>query len=253
MTSRITLPSLQGPRGLASLIDTMHLISKTVECIRGSSSCMDLGDYADNNWPQGGTGYPIAISSHLESSEEIVVKMIIRVNHGATRVTVPCELEPFSFGSENPSSPQPRPGYYMHTEEPLISRVKKYMTTVGPLTAWIVQPLALLYCPDVDQTLAAHLVSSDAYFQNTYECVNTMNRSLKARSDVFSRLGTLIEENEKTAEKTVKHVMSMTARTSALCLSATVLAVLINVSILTMLCSMCQGSRYSQQRYRKLQ
>lgn len=253
MTSRTTLPSLQGPRGLVSLIDTMHLISKTVECIRGSSSCMELGDYSDNNWPQGGTGYPIAISSHVESSEEIVVKTIILVNHGATRVTIPCELEPFSFGSEKLSLPQPRPGYYMHTEEPLNSRVKRYITTVGALTGAVVQPLALLYCPEMDQMPADHIASSDTYFRNSYQCVNMMNHSLKARSDVFSRLGTLIEENEKGAERTVKRVMSMSTRTSALCLSATVLAVLINVSILTMLCSMCQGSRYSQQRYRKLQ
>lgn len=252
MTNRTTLPSLQGSRGLAS-IDSMHLISKTVECIRGSSSCMELGDYADNNWPQGGTGYPIAISSVVESDDEILVRMIIHVNHGALRVKIPCDLKPFSFGSEQPSSPQPTPGYYMHTEEPLISKVKKYVTNVGPLTAWIGQPLALLYCPDMDRSLADHLPSSDMYFQKTYNCVSVMNESLGDLRDTFSQLGSLIEGNEKTVELTVKRVAYMSARTSALCLSATVPAVLINITLIAMICSMCKGSRYSQQRYRKLQ
>lgn len=49
------LPPLQGSRGLASNLDAMCLLSNTntVECIRGSSSCMELGDYAENKWPQG--------------------------------------------------------------------------------------------------------------------------------------------------------------------------------------------------------
>lgn len=253
MKSSITRPYRQSSRGLRAIIDTMYLISKTVECIRGASSCIELGDYVDNKWPQGGTGYPIAISSHMESAEEILIKMIIHVNHGARRVSIPCELNPFSFGSEKVTSPQPRPGYYMQTEEHLVSKVKKYMTTVGPLTGWIVQPVALLYCPESDKMLADHLPSSDTFFQNTYNCVTMMNHSVKAQSDVFSRLGALIEENEKMTVETVKHVMSMSTRTSALCLVSTVLAVLISISILTMLCSMCQGSLYSQQRYRKLQ
>lgn len=214
---------------------------------------MELGDYVDNNWPQGGTGYPIAISSHMESSEEIFIKMIIHVNHGAKRVTIPRELKPFSFGSEKMSFPQPRPGYYMHTEEPLVSKVKRYITTVGPLTTQIVQPLALLYCPEMDLILADHLPYSDEFFQNTYNCMNMMNHTVKARSYVFSQLSTLIEENELMTVQTVKNVMSISTRTSALCLSSTVLAVLINISILTMLCWMCQGSLYSQQRYRKVQ
>lgn len=249
MKTSTTLPSLQGSLS----IDSMHLISKTVECIRGSSSCMELGDYADNNWPQGGTGYPIAILSVVESDDEILVKMIIHVNHGAIRVKIPCDLKPFSLGSEQPSSPQPMPGYYMHTEEPLISKLKDYVTNVGPLTAWIVQPLALLYCPDMDQSLADHLPSSEMYFQKTYDCVSVMNESLGDLRDVFSQLGSLIERNEKTVELTVKRLTYMLARTSALCLSATVLAVLINITVIAMLCSMCKGSRYSEQRYRKLQ
>lgn len=66
-------------------------------------------------------------------------------------------------------------------------------------------------------------------------------------------LGTLIQESERTTELTVKHVAYVSERTSALCLSATLLAVLINIAIITTLCSMCKVSRYRQQRYRKLQ
>lgn len=164
MKNRTTHPSLQGSQGLTSILDSMHLISKTLECIKGSSSCMDLGDYAENSWPQGGTEYPIAISSVVESHDEILVKMIIHVNQDAIRVKIPCDQRPFSFGSEQPSSPQSTLGYYTHTEEPLIAKVKKYVTNVGPLTAWIMQPIAVLYCPDMDRSLADHLPSSEMYF-----------------------------------------------------------------------------------------
>lgn len=129
-----------------------------------------------------GTGYLIAISSFVESDDRILVKMIIRVNHGAIRVVIPCDMKHFYFGLEQPSLSQPTQGYYMHTEEPQISKVKHYVTNVGPLTVWIVQPP----CND-DQGLVDHLPSSDIYFQKTCDCVSAMDVSLGDIMDVFSR------------------------------------------------------------------
>lgn len=249
--NRRTLPSPQSSQGFVSSRDSVHLISKTLECIRGSGSCMELGDYAENNWPQGGTGYPIAISSIVESDQEISIKIIIHVNHGVMQVKIPCNTKPFFFGSEQPSFPQLMQGYYMHTEEPTISKAKRYLTNVGPLTARIVQPLALLYCPRMNQSLADHLPSSEIYFQRTYDCVNMMNASLWDLRDVFSQLRSLIEDNEKTTELAIKRVLHMSTRTSALCLSAMLLVVLINITLIAMICS--NRSRCSEQRYRKLQ
>ncbi|KAJ7984109.1 hypothetical protein DPEC_G00363930 [Dallia pectoralis] len=223
---------------MASVLDVMHLISKTVECIRGSSSCMELGDYADNNWPQGGTGYPIAISVVEALDDEVSIKIIIRVNHGATRVKTSCDLKPFSFGSTQPSSPQTAPGFYMHTEEPLRLRVKRYVTDVGPRALWITQALTLLYCPDANQSLPNRIPTSEDDFQRANDCVSMRNKSLMALSVLFAQLGSLIQGNVKTEALAVKHAAYISARTSTLCLSATVLAVLINITTIVLFCGL---------------
>lgn len=252
ITNRTTSTHLKDTEGLVSILDSMHLISKTVECIGGSSSCMELGDYADNSWPQGGTGYPIAISSVFVSDDEVLIKMLIRVYHGAISVKIPCDMKPFSFGSEQLLSPQPSPGIYMDTQEQLISKMRKYVTKVGTLTPLIEQPLALLYCRDMDQSPVDH-PSSDMHFEKTYNCVHMMNEYIRDFKNVCNTLGSMVEANENTLELTVKRVAYISSRTSALCLCATVLALLINITLIMILCSMCKVSRYRQQRYRKLQ
>ena len=236
-----TFPSVQCSLSrLTSTLDSMHLISKTVECIRGTTSCMELGDYAHNGWPQGGTGYPIAISSGVDTHGDMLLKMIVAVNHGLRRVEIPCDLELFSFGSQPPSSPQPAPGYYMQRDESLGPNVKSYIAALGPLTSRIVEAVAVLYCPDFNRDLD----------EKAQACVTTMNNSLGALGDTFSRLATVLVQDERGTELRVQHVAYILARTSALCLSATVLALLINIALIVMLCAMC--STYRQQRFRKL-
>ena len=253
MTSPRTLPFPQVTLGTSSTLDSMHLISKTVECITGSSSCMELGDYADNNWPQGGTGYPIAISSSVDKNNRIVVKMIIHVNHGAISVKIPCDTKPFSLGSEQPAFPLPTPGYYVQTLQPWISKVKNYMLNVEPLIARITQPLMLLYCPDVDHMLVGHLPSSEAHHQKSFDCVSGMDEYLSDARGVFFQFTSLIEGNRNTSELTAKRVETVATRTSALCLISTVLAVLINITLILMLCHTSKGIAFNQHRYRKLQ
>lgn len=249
--NRTSPPSpLQGAwKGLASTPDSMHLISKTIECVRGSSSCVDLGDYANNRWPEGGTGYPIAISSISKSSDEILVKMILCVNHGAVRVNIPCDWKPFSFESEQRSFLHPTQGYYTHTEEPQISKVRRYVATAGPLATGIVRPVAQLFCPDADRSLADHLPSSETYFQKTCDCVSVANETLWDLQEVFSRLGSLSGENGQT-----KRVAPVThSRVSALCLTAMVLTILINATLFSTLCCLCKGGLYHRRHVRKIQ
>ena len=249
--NRIARPDRRGSELSASL--AMHLTSKIVECITGSSSCMELGDYADNGWPKGGTGYPIAISIVLGSQpDDVLVRMIISVNHGAVRVTIPCDLKPFSFGSDRTSSPQPHPGY-MQTDNPLIAKVKTYVTDMGPITAWIVQPTALLYCPAMNRSHAKHLPSSGAYVQETHGCLTAMDTCLVALKDVFSQLGSVLDRNKDNAQQTVNLVAYTETRTSALSLSAAALAVLINITSVAMLCFVCTCKRHTERRFRKLQ
>ena len=235
------LPLVHGPlSGPTAILHSMHLISKTVECIRGSSSCMELGDYAHNGWPRGGAGYPIAISSSTDARGEILVKMIVAVDHGVKRVKIPCGLEPFSFGSQPPSSPQPAPGYYMQRDESSVSSMKRYITNLGSLTSGIWEAVATLYCPNVDRGVA----------DKAQACVTAMNSSLGALGDTFSRLSTVLVQDGRAADMRVQDVARISARTSALCLSATVLAVLINIALIVTLCSM--RSTYRQRRLRKL-
>lgn len=54
-----------------------YIASNILECLKGSSSCMDLADYSINNWPQVGTGYPIAISAVADSYAGVSVKLIL--------------------------------------------------------------------------------------------------------------------------------------------------------------------------------
>lgn len=70
-SNHTTLPSQGSPEPMFSILGGMYLTSKTIECIRGSSLCTDLGDYANNSWPQGGMGYPVAISSVSERDDVI--------------------------------------------------------------------------------------------------------------------------------------------------------------------------------------
>lgn len=205
MGNRSTLPyhlqSSPPRRGVSASLDSMHLISKTLECIRGSSVCTELGDYAENNWPRGGTGYPIAISYRTVTPEEILVKMIVRVNHGAIRVTLPCDLKPLSLGSnQHLGSHEPTLGYYTSTEKPQVSKAKTCVTQLGPLIASIAQPLALLYCPNATW-VASRVPSSEMYFQKTSDCMSDTNASLGELGSVFSQLGSLIEASVRREEQ----------------------------------------------------
>ncbi|KAK7915596.1 hypothetical protein WMY93_011357 [Mugilogobius chulae] len=50
------------PKGLSlEHLTATRLLSSVTRCIIGSSLCMDLADYSENGWPQGGTGHPVAL------------------------------------------------------------------------------------------------------------------------------------------------------------------------------------------------
>lgn len=247
----------QPPRGAwngsVSTPDSMYLISKMTECLRGSSSCMDLGDFSDNRWPQGGTGYPIAIVPiGSESSDKILVKLILRVNHGAVQVRIPCEWKPFYFGSGQPPYLHLTEGYYTHTEEPQISKEKRYVTTVGPLVAGIVRSVASLFCLDTAESLGDHLPSLDTHLQKTNECVSVANKRLCDFQKTFSYLTLLSQENRKAAEFRVKRLAYITdSRVHVLCLISLLLTTLINIILIAPLCTRSFVST-RKQCYRKV-
>lgn len=254
--NRVGLP--RPPRGAQngsiSTLDSVYLISKTVECLRGSSSCVDLGDYSDNRWPGGGTGYPIAIVPIVsESSDKILLKLILRVNHGAVPVRIPCDWKPFSFGpGQLDSSLHPTEGYYTRTEEPQIDKAKRYVTTAGSLAAGIVRSVASLFCLDAVESLGDHLPSSETHLRKTNECVSVANERLWDFQETLSHLDLVSEENRKAAEFRVKRLAYIAgSRTQALCLSSLVLTILINVALIATLRSLCNWGPYQQQQHRR--
>lgn len=86
-------------RGPVALYAEMHTISLVLQCLRGYSSCIALANILETtDWPQGGTGYPIAIRA-FAVSEGVLLKIILAVSHGAMRVEVSCDLEPFALSS----------------------------------------------------------------------------------------------------------------------------------------------------------
>lgn len=241
----------QTPPGLTGVLESMHLVSKAVECIRGSGSCMELGDYAYNGWPQGGTGYPIAIRGVELTRDDILVKMIILVNHGAARVKVACDLTPFSFGSEQPASRMITEGYHTQDQTRLLPTAIEYTSDVERFIAQVAHRFASLYRRDA--VLGERHLSHGEYLQIARGCASDANQSLYDLRELFTSLGEVIEHNNETWRFTVRQLAFVGARTYALCLSATLLALLIDIALLATLCCAREAPRRNTFHYRKIQ
>ena len=75
------------------------LLSHASACLKGFPFCLALADYA-NSWPQGGLGIPVSIETGNSNTT-----VTFEVYHGARRFRVPCNLEPFTLGSVEPTVP----------------------------------------------------------------------------------------------------------------------------------------------------
>lgn len=163
---------------------------------------------------------------------------------------VQCDLLLFKFGLETVWTES---RYYTSTQNSLISRGKRYVTTAVPLAAWITQAVALLYCHDKDLSIFEHTPYWLMYNVRTLECLRARDDSGDDLAGVFAQLGSTIESKEEAVRLMVKRMEYTAAETSGLCLSAIALTILINITLTIMLYYTCKDIRYTRQRYRKLQ
>lgn len=233
------------------VLDQLHFMSQVLECIRGSRSCIELGDYVTNGWPQGGTGYPIAIHS-IDLDTEISVKLIIAANHGALTIKTPCDIIPFSFGSGHFASPAITEGYYTRNQGVMLSDVITYVIKVEQQTVGITRRLLSLYC---NQTLRPgdKSVSHRDYLRAASKCVTATQETIAKSKEFSSDVVVIIEHNRNKWQYTAQQVTATVAHSSALCLSAVLLALLVDVALVVTLCYLCKAVQRNTIRYRKVQ
>ncbi|KAK2813514.1 hypothetical protein Q5P01_000798 [Channa striata] len=179
---------LRGPRRRAracGALDRTQLSSSVLECIRGSGPCLELGDRAAQSWPPGGTGRPIAVSSVSSLQDEILIKMIIGVDHGAMDIKVPCNMQPFSFGSGPPPfALQPYPGFYSHPKTKVLASRREAAKGLGLLAETIARDLARLYWIASRRTLcSARRWGASSLRRRASRCWTTACQRWTRRSD----------------------------------------------------------------------
>lgn len=222
-------------------MDRTQLSSSVLECIRGSGPCLELGDRAAQSWPPGGTGRPIAVSSVSSLQDEILIKMIIGVDHGAMDIKVPCNMQPFSFGSGPPPfALQPYPGFYSHPKTKVLASRREAAKGLGLLAETIARDLARLYCSDrrSSDRVEANFVLSEAV-----GCVVSATESLALLDNGVSEMDAAIGSNEEETRRSLQVVSIESRRVSALCTSAAALSVLITVTASITVSLVCARSR----------
>ncbi|KAK2813577.1 hypothetical protein Q5P01_000734 [Channa striata] len=190
------------PRGVRGALDRTQLSSSVLECIRGSGPCLELGDRAAQSWPPGGTGRPIAVSSVSSLQDEILIKMIIGVDHGAMDIKVPCNMQPFSFGSGPPPfALQPYPGFYSHPKTKVLASRREAAKGLGLLAETIARDLARLYCSDrrSSDRVEANFVLSEAV-----GCVVSATESLALLDNGVSEMDAAIGSNEEETRRSIQ-------------------------------------------------
>lgn len=206
-----------------------HLLTSVSQCIIGSRFCMDLGDYSENGWPRGGLGRAIAINVSSYTDGQILLKIIVLVRHGVLRSTIPCDVKTFSSESD-PLLSRPMFMYYMVEDKPVSEMLKKYTLELATVTNRIVHPILSLFCPRNEQmgpgfpTLSVH-----GYLKKALACVTMRNTSLQDQS-VYS-----FEKLIKVTEH-VNLQKDFLSNTHIVCMCAIIPAVLINLTILVLLC-----------------
>lgn len=219
-------------RGPAALYAEMHTISVVLQCLSGYSSCVALANIVENNWPQGGTGYPIALRA-FEVRQGVLLKMILAVSHGALRVETSCDLEPFAWSShEIKYSAQVR-GYYQRKQRSPLNRVFKEIGMIQSTANSITRAITAAVCQNdthghprgykwVDLIQAAN-------------CVGETERLTVEGSDTVSKLGKLVNDGDARLRAHGRHLIAAEVHVGALSWVAAILAVLINIVCVTTL------------------
>lgn len=247
----VRVGSVSDEQNIHGVLDQLHFLSQVFQCIRGSSSCIELGDYVINGWPQGGTGYPIAIHS-IDVDTEISVKLIIAANYGSLVVKSPCDITPFSFGSDHEASAAITEGYNTREQDVILSDAIAYAANVEQLTTGIAQRLLSLYC---NRTIRSEYnsVSHREYLRTASECV-TATKDAVSKSKSFSLdVVATIDRNRDNWRSITQQLAFEQARSAALCLSALLLALLIHAALVATLCNLCKVEKRNTSRFRKVQ
>lgn len=237
-------------KGPSALYAEMHMISLVLQCLRGYSSCIALANIVETGWPQGGTGYPISIRA-FEVSEGVLLKMILAVNHGALRVEVSCDLEPFALSSREIKYATQVRGYYQHKQRSQLDRVAADIGEIQAITNSIARAITTRVCHNDTHGHAEGYKLID--LTRMKNCVSEMERLATEGGYTVSKFGKLVQDGESRLRAHAPRLIAAQVHVGALSCVAAILAVLINVVCLVMLWLVCADSRSSRHRYRKLQ
>ncbi|XP_078793857.1 uncharacterized protein LOC144987926 [Oryzias latipes] len=216
-------------------------LSLLLECFgEQSGSCLELADSAEGDWPEGATGYPVAARIAVDYGDDILLRILLRADHGAVRAAVPCNLRPFSFGSEGPGDgPQSFPGFFTRPGERVRSASRDYAQEARALALLAYESLALRHCGEASSPLSQLL-----------DCLRQANQSLASLGSEASLLERRARKNDALESVVSERRALAMERSYALCLTAVAVSVLINAAAMGALCAVCSRSRTP--RYRKL-
>lgn len=145
-------------------------------------------------------------------------------------------------------------GHERRRHEPGVSNVKKYVSNIGTLNALTIRPLALLYCPAVNQSMGVeHPHFSESHLSRANDCVSAVNARLRDMDETISKLGFATKDNDGKVELTKRHIVHTSRITFSLCVTATLLALFISFTSVSILCSVHRRSGRFKQKHQKLQ
>lgn len=237
-------------KGQAALYDEMHTISLVTQCLRGYSACIALASIIGADWPQGGTGYPIAVRA-FAVSEGVLLKIILTVSHGAVRVNVSCDLEPFALSSRDMKYTTQIRGYYQRKERSHLTQVSTEIARIQTVADYITRAITLKVC-STDTRGHPEWYKESALTRATY-CVSETERLIAEGSETVSMFGAVVHDGEARLRAHGPRLVAAKVRVGALSWVATILAVLINIVCVVILWLVCANARSNQYRYRKLQ
>ena len=193
------------------------LISHLLACIRGSPFCMAIADYADS-WPRGGLGTPTAIETGDSNTT-----VTFEVYHGSRRFRVPCNLEPFTLGSAEPTVPFTRhPIFTDNGVEAATTQLKHTLVETQMTTRNVLRALDKHYCGEMSVTVP----------QSPNRAVDDIEKCLSSSAADISRLEKDTSRSSKGAvgpgENIPPAVETLAASVYAISVAGLILSVLIN-------------------------
>ena len=239
---------------ILDMLQSKNTASDLFECITGADTCLRLANYANNSWPQGGTGTPIAVFAEAEDSGDvIVVRMIMRVSHGARRANMPCSYEPLRFGS---LASLVLPKYYTSTADP-VKEAQRYITGVGLFVEKILSSLSLLYCNSAALPPEPKGYEEEPSFSKKtpaagrcLDATTYLSLELVKTKDIFDRLGSLLSQEAERDSDVRQRVRDNAERSSALAGCAVLLAILIDIGVFSVLWFQCYRCRWYGEYHR---